>query len=136
MAWCVQAGGDGDRSKHIADTEERGKLLENSPRRVVTRGDDLLTKLIRTKADKHILFLERDQFLFFPQLLYAELARQRPKFPLLNDVDEIWLLETIFYDTEGVVMFERCEGDSVVASMTFVNGDLVGRSKDGMPVFD
>ncbi len=85
-----------------------------------------LTKLMRTKADKHILFFERDQFTFLPQLIFAELHRQRQDFPLLEQLDELWLLETISYKQEGFVMFERYKGDMVVASLVFEHGELLG----------
>lgn len=56
-----------------------------------------LGKLVSTEADRHILFLERDQFGFMPDLMFAEIERQRPNFPLLEKIDEIWHVETIGY---------------------------------------
>jgi hypothetical protein len=78
-----------------------------------------------TKADRHILFLERDQFTFLPELILEELARQRQAFPLLGQLDELWLLETISYEQDGIVMFERCRDDNVLASMAFQDGELL-----------
>jgi hypothetical protein len=92
-----------------------------------------LPKLANTKADRHVLFLERDQFTFSPDLIFTEIKRQRPNFPLLEKVDEIWHVETIFYGQGGHVYFELRKGDRVPASMTFENGILTGYSKDGMP---
>src|SRR5579871_4969648 len=56
-----------------------------------------LPKLVNTKADRHVLFLERDQFTFDPDLIFTEIERQRPNFPLLERIDEIWHVETIFF---------------------------------------
>jgi hypothetical protein len=92
-----------------------------------------LPKLVNTKADRHVLFLERDQFTFHPNLIFAEIERQRPNFPLLERVDEIWHVETIGYRSDGIVHFELPKGDRVLATIAFQNGVLMGHSKDGMP---
>ncbi len=92
-----------------------------------------LPKLVNTKADRHVLFLERDQFTFFPELFFTEIERQRSKFPLLEKVDEIWHVETIFYEQSGHVDFELWKGEQVRATMTFEDGILTGLSKDGLP---
>ena len=86
------------------------------------------------KPTKRLLFLERDQFTFFPEQILDELERQKAAIPLLNDVDEIWILETIGYRPGGHLNFDLYKGQRVVASLTFHNGVLTGRSKDGMPV--
>jgi hypothetical protein len=92
-----------------------------------------LPKLVETKADRHVLFLERDRFNFFPDLIFTEIERQRSNFPLLERVDEIWHVETIFYKQGGYVDFQLLKGDQLLATMTFENGKLVGHSKNGMP---
>lgn len=92
-----------------------------------------LPKLIDTKADRHVLLLERDQFTFFPDLIFSEIERQRSNFPLLEQVDEIWHLETVFYKQGGHVDFELRNGDRLLATIAFHNNVLVGHSKDGMP---
>lgn len=92
-----------------------------------------LKKLANTKADRHVLFLERDQFSFSPDLIFAEIERQRPNLPLLEKVDEIWHVETVFYRQYGCVDFELWKDERVLETMTFENGNLTGHSKDGMP---
>jgi hypothetical protein len=82
-----------------------------------------LSKLVNTKADRHVLFLERDQFTFHPDLMFAEIERQRPHFPLLEQVDEVWHVETIFFD-QGYVYFERRMGTTIGASFMF-EGDVL-----------
>ena len=72
-------------------TNDLDKVIEKALRRK-------LPKLVKTKADRHVLFLERDQFTFSPDLMFAEIERQRPHFPLLEQVDEIWHVETIFVE--------------------------------------
>jgi len=88
-----------------------------------------LPKLINTKADRHVLFLERDQFTFFPDLIFAEIERQRSNFPSLDKVDEIWHVETIGYDQCGILHFELPHGDKLLETMTFKNGNLVTYSR-------
>lgn len=77
-----------------------------------------LPKLVKTKADRRVLFLERDQFTFDPDLIFAEIERQRPHFPLLEQVDEIWHVETISRE-EGDVYFEQRKGTEIGASFVF-----------------
>lgn len=92
-----------------------------------------LPKLIREPADRHVLFLERNRFNFFPDLIFAEIDRQRPRFPLLESVDEIWHVETIFFKSHGYVYFELPKGGKVLESFTFQNEVLLEHSKNGMP---
>jgi hypothetical protein len=93
-----------------------------------------LPKLVDTGAGRHILLLERDQFTFHPELIFAEIERQRPKFPLLDRVDEIWEVETVFYKQGGYVGFELRKGEHLVATMQFENGILSGHSgASGIP---
>jgi hypothetical protein len=87
-----------------------------------------LPKLVNTKAGRHILLLERDQFTFQPELIFAEIERQRSNFPLLDQVDEIWEVETVFYKQGGHVGFELPKGDRLLATMHFENGILTGHS--------
>ncbi len=109
-------------------TNDLDKVIEKALRKK-------LPKLVNTKADRHVLSLERDQFTFHPALIFAEIERQRPNFPLLEKVDEIWHVETINYGRFGTVRFELPKGDQLpVATMVFQNGVLIiGYSKDGMP---
>lgn len=92
-----------------------------------------LPKLVNTPADRHILFLERDQFTFHHEQIFDEIDRQRAQFPLLNRVDEIWIVETVDYKQGRHVDFELYDGDNLIASLSFENGALTGHSKDGMP---
>ena len=92
-----------------------------------------LPKLVNTKAHRHVLFLERDQFSFDPDLIFTEIERQRPNFQSLEKVNEIWHVETIFYRRGGHLYFELRKGEQVLAAMTFENGSLTGHYKDGMP---
>ena len=97
-------------------TNDLDKVIEKALRRK-------LPKLAETKADRHVLFLERDQFTFHPDLMFAEIERQRPHFPLLERVDEIWHVETIFFE-QGYVYFELRKGAEIGASFMF-EGDVL-----------
>lgn len=99
-------------------TNDLDKVIEKALRKK-------LPKLVNTKADRHVLFLERDQFTFHRDLIFAEIERQRPNFRLLEMVDEIWHVETINYRRFGTVRFELPKGDRVLATIAFQNGVLV-----------
>jgi hypothetical protein len=107
-------------------TNDLDKVIERALRKK-------LPKLVTTTADRHVLFLERDQFTFDPDLIFAEIERQRPKFPSLEEVDEIWHLETIFSKQGGYLYFELRNGDQLQATIEFANEVLVGHCKDGVP---
>jgi hypothetical protein len=107
-------------------TNDLDKVIEKALRKK-------LPKLVNTKANRHVLFLERDQFTFHPDLIFTEIGRQRPNFPLLEGVDEIWHVETIFYRRGGHVYFELRKGDRLLATIAFQNEELLGHSKDGVP---
>lgn len=93
-----------------------------------------LPKLVNTKADHHILFLEREDMTFHPELIFAEIERQRPNFPSLDRVDEIWEVETVGYKSIGYVGFDMAIGTNGPATMQFQNGVLTGHSgKNGIP---
>lgn len=97
-------------------TNDLDKVIEKALRRK-------LPKLVKTKADRRLLFLERDQFTFYPELIFAEIERQRSHFPLLEQVDEIWHVETIFFE-QGYVYFELRKGAEIAASFMF-EGDVL-----------
>lgn len=93
-----------------------------------------LPKLVNMKAGRRILLLERDQFAFHPELIFAEIERQRSNFPLLDRVDEIWEVETVFYKQGGHVGFVLPKGKCLLATMHFENGILTGHSgRSGIP---
>ncbi len=58
-----------------------------------------LPKLVNTPADKRILLLERQHMNLLPESMLAEIESRRASFPELAKVDEIWIIETIFYGT-------------------------------------
>ena len=92
-----------------------------------------LPKLVKTDANKRILFLERDQFTFFPEQILDEIERQRPNFPLLNQVDEIWILETVGYRSGGHLSFDLYDKQKErLADLIFRNRVLTSHSKGNM----
>ena len=79
------------------------------------------------------LFLERDQFTFPPEQILDEIERQRPNFPLLDQVDEIWILETVDYKSGGHLDFVLYgKQKEHMAELIFHNGVLTSHSKDNM----
>jgi hypothetical protein len=94
-----------------------------------------LPKLVKTSADKRILLLERQQWILHPQDILDEIEKRRSSFPDLARVDEIWIVETIFYGTPfggTYLRFELYENGNMVRSFDFDNGKLMNKSEDGV----
>lgn len=66
-----------------------------------------LPKLINTPADRRILMLERQHMNLYPASILAEIQKRAAMFPDVAKVDEIWFVETMGYDTESILYFER-----------------------------
>ena len=91
-------------------------------------------KLAATVADKRVLIFERDHFNFMPEQILDEIEKQRAAFPSLAKVDEIWILETVFYQPDGHFQLDLYNNKDVGDSLQFEGETLTGRVKDGMPV--
>ena len=82
-----------------------------------------LPKLTKQKADKRVLILERRHMNLVPEQILDEIRNQRPSFPKLAAVDEIWILETIGYEPGGHFLFELSDDKyEHLATLTFHNG--------------
>lgn len=116
----------------------RRQQMEDNLSDVVERAlKKKVPKLVNTKADKHILLLERQHRNLTPEMILEEVKKHRASFPALIDVDEIWIVETIFYGTVfggTYLRFERYgEDGDLVQSYGFDDGILVSESADGWP---
>lgn len=98
--------------------------LGNSVEEALTRK---LPKLVETDADKRILLLERDQIPPAPQLIYDELAKRQAMFPRLARVDEIWFVNTAFYEINKSLSFDLIDSRGRVETLTFRGGSLIQR---------
>ena len=85
-----------------------------------------LPKLVQTLADRHILLLERQHMNLCPEGILDEIEKRRPKFSQLTSVDEIWVVETMFYDSDSYLRFEQYEGRTLVASLDFLGDTHLG----------
>jgi hypothetical protein len=87
-----------------------------------------LAKLVHTAADKRILLLERQHMNLIPERILDEIENRRASFPDLASVDEIWIVETIGYETAFFgthLRFELYENGAVVRSFDFNEGKLM-----------
>ena len=69
-------------------------------------------------ATRRLLLLERRHMNLVPKQILDEIESRRSSFPALMSVDEIWIVETIFYGTDfggNYIWFELFEGDSMTA---------------------
>lgn len=114
----------------------RRQQIDNNLDQVIEKAlKTKLPKLVNTPADKRILLLERQHMNLSPQSMLDEIEKRRASFPTLADVDEIWIMETIFYGTAfggTYLRFELYENSTVVRSFDFNGGKLVARSEDGV----
>ena len=93
-----------------------------------------LPKLIRAEADKRILMLERQHGNLFPQQILDEIEKLRLSMPDLGHVDDIWLVETIAYEREGILFFYRYDSNSkLTGQISAVNGNVRSRWEEPMP---
>jgi hypothetical protein len=92
-----------------------------------------LPKLVNTSADKRILLLERQHMNLFPERILGEIEKRRASFSDLADVDEIWIIETIFYETAfggTCLRFELYKDGKVVGSFDFEGEKLMTKFED------
>jgi hypothetical protein len=114
-----------------SDAPTRGSLLvrryqvEDNLGNVIGRAlTRKLPKLINRDAEKYVLLLERDQWTLASRQILDEVDRQRAQFPLLDKVDELWIVDTVGYEKGGHAGFELREGRDLVAGFRFKNGAL------------
>jgi len=88
-----------------------------------------LPKLVNTTVEKRILLLERQHMNLYPHMILGEIEKRRSSFPDLAHVDEIWIIETIFYGTAfggTYLRFEQYENATKIRSFVFNDGKLFG----------
>lgn len=93
-----------------------------------------LPKLINTPANKRILLLERQHMNLLPESILAEINSRRASFPELAKLDEIWIVETIFYGTTfggTYLRFELYESSDIARSYDFKDNKLLTRYENG-----
>lgn len=93
-----------------------------------------LPKLLKTEADKRILLLERQHMNLLPESILDEIEKQKSSFPGLAQLDEIWIVETVFYETDGYLRFEHYNNGILVRSLDFLGAQLWSRSEEGRAI--
>ena len=89
-----------------------------------------LPKLAKTDANRKLLMLERNQFKMNEKEIVDSVERSRAEFPLLDQIDELWVVETIGFDqspepgNRGFIDFRRYDNATVVAQFWFNQGVL------------
>ena len=126
-----RGGGDAPGIIHVRRQQvdaNLGEVVEKALKKKVP-------KLVNTKADIRILLLERQHMNLLPGMILEEFQKCRASLPALSDVDEVWIVETVFYGTPfgGThLRFERyAENGDIVQSYDFNDGKLVAKSGDG-----
>ncbi|MGH8554296.1 MAG: hypothetical protein ACREUD_01770 [Gammaproteobacteria bacterium] len=113
----------------IESPRSQGKLLVRRQQVKNDLGDVIdkalgkkLPKLVNTIADKRILLLERQHMNLFPKCIIEEIGNRKVAFPKLTDIHEIWIVETMFFDRDGLLRFELYRGAHVICSLDFQDG--------------
>jgi len=105
--------GNGALSVRRQQTEENlSDVIEKALKRKVP-------KLVKTEADKHILILERQHMNLYPGRIMEEVEKRRSIFRDMAKIDEIWIVETMFYERESYLRFERYVNGALVKSLDF-----------------
>jgi hypothetical protein len=128
----LQSGSVAERGSLHVRRQEVGSSLGDIIEKALKKK---LPKLVNTAADKRILLLERQHMNLSPQHMLGEIEKRRASFPDLAGVDEIWIIETIFYGTAfggAYLRFELYEGSDVVGSFDFERGKLMMKFEDGV----
>ena len=89
-----------------------------------------LPKLLNTPADRHILLLERDQWIVNELQIYKQIEKREESFPDLKRLDEIWYANTAVFYTEKYLTFELIDRGGLVELLTFQDGVLTQRRND------
>jgi hypothetical protein len=96
------------------------------PATVRTAVENKLPKLLATKADRHLLMLERDQWHVDHTAITSELKRLRGDFPNLVLLDEVWIAET--HENGRIVLFDPVRQNGEYDPVfTFVGDELLSR---------
>lgn len=113
----------------------RRQQVENNLDKVIERAlKKKLPKLVGTPAHKRILILERQHMNLLPDSMLAEIERQRSIFKQSESVDEIWILETMSYEHDLCIGFERFESGTLVGQMFFQGDQLLDKFENGEAV--
>jgi hypothetical protein len=91
-----------------------------------------LPKLVRTNADKRVLFLERQHMNLYPSDMLSQIEKRKSVYRELSQVDEIWVLETMFYRGDSFLGFERFENDTLIGSFYFEGPQLLDKFENGV----
>ena len=88
-----------------------------------------LPKLVKTAADQRILILERQHMNLYPARMLEEINKRKTAFPDLAKLDEIWIVETMFYERESYLRFERFVNGILAESLSFQGDKFLGDSE-------
>jgi hypothetical protein len=131
-AEVLQGGPIAERGSLHIRRQEVGNSFGNVVEKTLEKK---LPKLVNTAVEKRILMLERQHMNLSLQRMLEEIEQRRRSFPDLARVDEIWIVETIFYGTAfggTYLRFERYEGGYMVGMFDFQDGKLMTRVEDGV----
>ena len=109
---------DGDRGV-ISIMYAHPRMKEQFVDAVVRSVERKIGKLIKTKADRKILLFQREWLAYSDQDLCGVLDSLAPRFPGLAQVDEIWIVDSVFRKREGFLGFDRVRPAEWSSSASF-----------------
>jgi hypothetical protein len=91
-----------------------------------------LPKLVNTVADRRILLFERQHVSLGDMQIMKEIEKLWSYFPQLDDVHEIWIVDTSILDSEGWIYFRHMDRNrGLIESLSFEKGVLKMRRDHG-----
>jgi hypothetical protein len=83
------------------------RMKEQFAEAVVHSVEQKIGKLVKTGADRRILLFQREWLAYSVRDLGGVLDSLAPRFPELAQVDEIWLVDSVFRERDGYLEFHR-----------------------------
>jgi hypothetical protein len=67
----------------------------------------------------------------YPNRMLEEIEKQKAAFPELARIDEVWILETMLYDRDSYLRFERYENGTLIGSIDSQGVKVLDKYEDG-----
>lgn len=84
-----------------------------------------LPKLVKTAAEQRVLLIERQHISLGDTRISDEIGKLAANFPELNDVNEIWIVDTSILESDGFTYFRHIDRErGLVESLIFDKGVL------------
>jgi hypothetical protein len=112
---CTMGGDRGVISIMYAHPEMKEQFVDAVARSLEKK----IQKLVDAVADRRILLFQREWLAYSERDLDGALDALAPRFPGLGQVDEIWLVDSVFLKRHGYLEFQRVRPTGSSSSASF-----------------